>query len=124
MYYNRFSVFVLKGIRTRFMKIEISRKLQQIVGPIIAITLLSYFVYHIIQGERGLLSWMRLKQKIATLEHKLEGVKEEQSALEQRVYLMRPDSLDRDMLEEQARKYLNYGDKEEITIPDSELHQD
>jgi cell division protein FtsB len=106
------------------MRIEFSRKLQQIVGPIIAITLLGYFVYHIIQGERGLLSWMRLKQKITTLENKLEGVKEEQSALEQRVYLMRPDSLDRDMLEEQARKLLNYGDKEEITIPDSELQQE
>lgn len=106
------------------MRIEFSRKLQQIVGPIIAITLLGYFVYHIIQGERGFLSWMRLKQKIATLEHKLEQVKDEQSALEQRVYLMRPDSLDPDMLEEQARKYLNYGDKEEITIHDSELHSE
>lgn len=103
------------------MRLELSKKFQQVIGPIIAITLLGYFVYHIVQGERGLLSWMRLKQKIELSEQKLKGVQEEQSLLEQRVYLMRPDSLDRDMLEEQARKYLNYGNKEELTIHDSEL---
>ncbi|WP_032112107.1 FtsB family cell division protein [Candidatus Paracaedibacter symbiosus] len=103
------------------MRTEFSRRFQQVVGPLISITLLGYFVYHIIQGERGLLSWMRLKQKIQTLEQKLTSVQEEQSQLEQRVYLLRPDSLDRDMLEEQARKILNYANTDELIIHDSEL---
>ena len=105
------------------MRSEFSKRLQQVVGPIISITLLAYCVYHIIQGERGLLSWMRLKNKIQTLEHQLTKVQDEQSLIEQRVYLLRPDSLDRDMLEEQARKVLNYAQKDEIIIHDCELSQ-
>ena len=103
------------------MRVDVSKKIPHILGPFIAIILLVYFVYHIIQGERGLLAWMRLKQKIDISEQQLKHVQEDQSLLEQRVYLMRPDSLDLDMLEEQARKYLNYGDKEELTIYDTEL---
>lgn len=103
------------------MRTEFPKRFQQVVGPIISITLLGYFVYHIIQGERGLLSWMRLKQKIEVSEQKLTNVQEEQSRIEQRVYLLRPDSLDRDMLEEQARKILNYARKDELIIHDSEL---
>lgn len=106
------------------MRTEFSKRFQQVVGPIISITLLGYFIYHIIQGERGLLSWMRLKQKIQTLEQKLTKVQDEQSLIEQRVYLLRPDSLDRDMLEEQARKVLNYAQKDELIIHDSELLQE
>lgn len=100
------------------MKTEFTKRFQQVVGPIISITLLGYFVYHIIQGERGLLSWMRLKQKIEVMDQHLHKVQEEQSQLEQRVYLLRPDSLDRDMLEEQARKILNYARKDELIIHD------
>lgn len=103
------------------MKTEFAKRFQQIVGPLISITLLGYFVYHIIQGERGLLSWMRLKQKIEMMDQKLQKVQEEQSQLEQRVYLLRPGSLDPDMLEEQARKVLNYGRKDELIIHDEEL---
>lgn len=106
------------------MRAESSKKIQQIVGPIISITLLGYFIYHIIQGERGFISWMRLKQKVEVLEERLTSIQEEQSQLEQRVYLLRPDSLDRDMLEEQARKVLNYANADELIIHDTELSEE
>jgi cell division protein FtsB len=103
------------------MKLDAAKRIQQIFGPLIAVTLVIYFIYHLIQGERGILSWMRLKQRIAIAEKRLDEVREEQNALEQRVHLLRPDSLDLDMLEERARSVLNFARKDEIIVHDKEL---
>lgn len=103
------------------MKVDFSKGIQQVIGPIIAISLMGYFVYHMIQGERGLLSWRRLSQKIELAEDKLKTIQKEQSQLEQRVQLMRPNSLDPDMLEEQAREKLNFARKDEVIIRNNEL---
>jgi cell division protein FtsB len=103
------------------MKTELSKRIQQVIGPIIAISLLSYFIYHIIQGERGLLSWRRMTQKIDLADQRLQKLQTDQGALEQRVHLMRPNSLDPDMLDEQARDKLNFARKDEIIIRDEEL---
>lgn len=103
------------------MKNDVVSRFQYVIGPVIAVSLLVYFVYHIIQGERGLLAWRRLNQQIVASELKLDTVKTEQYALEQRVHLLRPDSLDADMLEEQAKEKLNFVRKDEIIIRDDEL---
>jgi cell division protein FtsB len=103
------------------VKNDLVARFQYVIGPVIAVSLLVYFVYHLIQGERGLLAWGRLKQQITVAEQKLHAVKTEQQALEQRVHLMRPDSLDTDMLEEQAKEKLNFVRKDEIIIKDDEL---
>lgn len=96
-------------------------RLNQIVGPIIAIGLLAYFIYHIIQGERGVLSMMRLQQKIAVAEEELNAVQKQHDVLNHRVQLLKPDSLDPDMLEERARSVLNFARKDELVIYDNEL---
>lgn len=103
------------------MKFDAAKRVQQVFGPLIAVTLVIYFVYHLIQGERGVLSWMRLNQRITVAEKRLDEVQVEQNALEQRVHLLRPDSLDPDMLEERARVVLNFARKDEIIIQDQEL---
>ncbi len=103
------------------MKFDAAKRIQQVFGPLIAVTLVIYFIYHLIQGERGVLSWMRLKQRIDVAEKRLDEVQMEQNALEQRVHLLRPDSLDPDMLEERARVVLNFARKDEIIVQDKEL---
>ena len=105
------------------MGTELTKRLQLVVGPVIAISLLGYFIYHIIQGERGLLSWRQLNQKIDHAQSRLQETTTEQEVLEHRVHLMRPESLDPDMLEEQAREKLNFARKDEIVILDEELAQ-
>lgn len=106
------------------MKFDGTKKIQLVLGPLIAITLVIYFIYHLIQGERGVLSWMRLKQRISVAEKRLDDVQMEQNALEQRVLLLRPDSLDPDMLEERARVVLNFAREGEIIVQDKELFKD
>jgi cell division protein FtsB len=103
------------------MGIDLTRRLQLVLGPIIATSLLGYFIYHIIQGERGLLSWRQLNQKIERAENRFKEVQKEQERLERRVRLMRPESLDPDMLEEEVRKKLNFVGKDEIVVQDNEL---
>lgn len=95
---------------------DLTGRLNQILGPLIALLVMIYFGYHIVQGERGLFSWMRLRQKIAESEHHLSVIQSEKETLERQVYLLRPDSLDQDMLEERARKVLNWGHPGEIII--------
>jgi cell division protein FtsB len=75
-----------------------------------------YFGYHAIQGDRGLLTMIKLQNRIATVEAKLAVTTAQEDALERRVSLMRPASLDRDMLEEQVRLVLNYTHPDDVVI--------
>jgi cell division protein FtsB len=95
---------------------DLTGRLNQILAPLIALLVMIYFGYHILQGERGLFSWMRLRQKITDSEQHLAVIQSEKETLERQVYLLRPDSLDQDMLEERARKVLNWGYQGEVVI--------
>ena len=97
---------------------EITRRLNYVLGPLVALLVMVYFTYHIVQGERGLFSWMRLRQKITESEQQLAEIQAEKETLERRVYLLRPESLDPDMLEERARQVLNFARPEEVIIYD------
>ena len=96
-------------------------RLNYILGPLIALLLMIYFGYHIVQGERGLFSWMRLRQKISESEQHLAEIQSEKETLERRVHLLRPNSVDQDMLEQRAREVLNLGHSDEVVIYDEEL---
>ena len=75
-----------------------------------------YFGYHAIQGDRGLLTMIKLQNRISSIEAGLVVTRVEEAGLERRVSLMRPASLDRDMLEEQARLVLNYTHANDVVI--------
>ena len=95
---------------------DLTGRFNQIIGPLIALLLMIYFGYHIVQGERGLFSWMRLRQKVTESEQHLAQIQSEKETLERRVHLLRPDSVDQDMLEERAREVLNLGHPDEVVI--------
>jgi len=86
---------------------EIRRRARLIIGPICGISLVGYFAYHLVQGDRGLSAWMRLSQEIRIAQATLDAAEGERRALDQRVNLLRPNHLDRDMLDERARASLN-----------------
>lgn len=95
---------------------EIGRYLAGLSARLVLACLVVYFGYHAVQGERGLNAWWRLTQKIAAAEATLNALNGQRAALEARVALLRPESLDPDMLEERARVLLNFGRPDEITI--------
>lgn len=99
------------------MKKDIGRKARQIVEPLVGALIISYFVYHAVQGDRGLMAWWNLRYEIEKTTFEREEVSAEKRAIEQRVSLLRPESLDRDMLEERARLMLGAVAGDELIIP-------
>ncbi len=88
----------------------------QLAGPVIGVCSIIYFGFHVIHGDRGLLTYVQLKHHIAETAPVLEAVRAERRKLEKRVSLLRPDNLDLDMLEERARVMLNYGYPDDVII--------
>ena len=98
------------------MLTELKRRLRHVMGPLFGVGALAYFAYHTVEGERGVLAWLRLDKEILAAELQLATVSSERQALEHRVLLLRPDHLDPDMLEERARAMLNMGRADEMVI--------
>lgn len=78
-----------------------------------------YFAYHLMHGDRGYFAWKGLEKKLATAESRYEDKLAERVALENRVRLLRPDSLDLDMLDERARVVLGFVKPNEIVVVSS-----
>lgn len=93
----------------------IRQRARVIIGPILGISLVAYFAYHLVQGDRGLLAWMRLSQEIRKAETTLAAIKAEEAPLAHHTALLRA-KIDRDLLDENARETLNLGGPDEIVI--------
>lgn len=92
-----------------------------IIGPILGISLVVYFAYHLVQGDRGLIAWLRLTQQIDEARVTLAQLEAERDPLAHRVSLMR-DHLDPDLLDETARGTLNLVGGDEVVIFDRAKH--
>ena len=86
---------------------ELRRRAHLIVGPVLGIALTGYFAYHLVEGDRGLISWLRLSQEIRAENAKLEAVRVQRQALDLKVSNLKPDHLDPDLLDERVRATLN-----------------
>src|ERR1700761_2168613 len=99
-------MFLLDAIRLRA---------RVIIGPILGITLVVYFAYHLVQGDRGLFAWLRLTQEIDEARSTLATVEAQRQPLEHRVSLLR-DKVDPDLLDESVRSNLNLVGADEVVI--------
>lgn len=97
--------------------VDIKRRARKAAGPLVGAAALVYFAFHVVQGDRGLLAWWHLRHEIVKSESELQAVSSQRAELEHRVALLRPESLDPDMLEERARLMLNVGRPNERVIP-------
>lgn len=84
--------------------------------PGLCVAFLAYFGFHAFQGEYGIYSKYRLEAETAALKLEHAALKRQRIALEQRVQLLHDGTLDKDMLDEQARKSLNVSNKNEVVI--------
>ena len=75
-----------------------------------------YLGYHVIQGENGVVRWLKITQQIESATIKLTDLSNKRRELENRVRLLRSGSLDPDLLEERARVVLNYADQNDQII--------
>jgi len=96
---------------------DIRRRARAITGPILAISLVVYFGYHLFAGDRGFIAWIELNKELTTAKTTLADLEVERAVMQRRVDLLRPDHLDLDLLDERARAVLNLAAPDEIVIP-------
>lgn len=87
------------------------------IWRVLIVFLTLYFSAYAVFGSRGVLAMAFLKSDLDYKQEQLVEIQEKTQKLSHRVTLMRPDSLDLDMLDEQARRIMNY------THPDDIVHQ-
>ncbi len=95
---------------------EFRDRARYVVGPVLGLCAIGYFAYHGVHGDRGLIAWWKVKQRVVAAKEALVLSENEREKLERRVRLLNPGSLDPDMLEERARVMLNYGHTDDLVI--------
>jgi cell division protein FtsB len=98
-------------IRLRYRAILVPFALYVLSGAFVC-----YFVWHAANGERGLKTKEEYQQQVAKLNRELQDLRVERQTWEQRVALMRPDSVDRDLLEEEAMRQLDRVDRRDLLV--------
>jgi cell division protein FtsB len=100
---------------------RLRRRIFQILGPVFAGAVVSYFAYYTVEGEKGLLALTRMKAEASQEDAALAALKEKREALEAKVMSLRPDSLDIDRLDERTRTLLNDSRPDEliVTLPEA-----
>lgn len=95
---------------------EIRKRTKASAAPILGLLFFCYFSYHLVEGDRGLFSYLKLQNEIQTAEAAFYITDAERKGLEKRVLLLNPKNLDLDMLEERARDVLGLAHPDEIVI--------
>lgn len=98
-------------VRTRFRSILIPIILFLLSG-----TMGSYFVWHALNGERGLNAKVAYKAKIAELSEEQARLIAERERMERRIAMLQTDQVDRDILEEEAKLVLGRIGKSDLLI--------
>ena len=98
---------------------EIRRRIRHIVVPSLGAFAVGYFLVHTIDGDRGILAWISIRQQIQHAEATLAATSAERRKLESHVAMMRRSALDPDMLDEQVRRILGLVGPKEIVIFES-----
>ncbi len=89
-------------------------KMLKLLPPVLAVFYLSF---HAISGDRGLYAWLKARRELESLQSQLTEVKTKRIAYERQLKGLHTQSLDLDLLDEQARQTLGFTGKDEIIVP-------
>lgn len=92
------------------------RGVAKLYVPALCVACLGYFIFHAFNGDYGVYAKKQTAIRVAVLEAELARLQGERMRLEHRVSLLKPESLDRDLVDELARKSLNYIHVHDVVI--------
>jgi cell division protein FtsB len=95
---------------------EMRRHARVLIAPVLGIVATGYFVYHTIEGDRGIGAWVRINHELRVAQKNLDDATGQRDALDRRVRDMRPQHVDPDLLDEEVRKNLDMAQPNEIVI--------
>ncbi len=87
------------------------------VVMIIGMLLCVYFSYHLMSGNRSIVRLIATHVKIEEQTRLHEELVLERARLEEKVKMMRPGSVDRDLAEERIQEVLGYAAPNDLIIP-------
>ena len=83
---------------------------------LVATALIGYFWFHAYSGQRGLRAQHEIEQQASELAAELDRLKAERGHWDRKVALLRPNGIDPDMLDEQARTLLNLAHPNDLVL--------
>ncbi len=95
---------------------EIRVRGRKILPTVLAASVIGYFGYHALHGERGFLAWRELRRDLVAVQRVEAELAAERTVLDRRTALLRTDNLDPDLLEERARLLLGYGFSDDLVV--------
>ncbi len=96
-----------------------NKSISQLLATVVSFGLFFYFFYHLMHGERGYFALRGMEEQLQASQMRYEHVLHERQSLENRVKMLRPDSLDLDLLDERARVVLGFMRSTEKSIIDN-----
>ena len=87
------------------------------VAPLIFLSLVGYFGWNVVQGDRGLVAYAQRQELLAQAQAEQAKALAERDAWERRVAGLRSRHIDADTLDERARAMLNLADPADIIVP-------
>lgn len=81
--------------------------------------LLGFFAWHAQEGPRGFAFHQKLASQSRQLSEELAAIQKQRTDFETRVALLRPESVDPDMLDEMARSTLDVAGPNDLIVLDS-----
>jgi cell division protein FtsB len=82
----------------------------------VTIALMAYLTFAALQGEHGLFRLFQVEAQEKRLRAELDALRAERAAVENKTRRLSTETLDLDLLDEQARKTLGLGRPDEILI--------
>jgi cell division protein FtsB len=83
---------------------------------LIGVCMCAYFSYHAVAGNRGLVRLVLVSSKIETLSNIETSLIAQNDDLSKKVGMMRPGTVDKDLLEERVRRVLGYRSTDEFSV--------
>lgn len=92
------------------------RNTGRLIVPAMTVAVLSYFGFHAYHGAYGIYSKYQTEAKIVETQQKLEATTTDRRELESRLQLLHDGTIEKDMLDEYARRALGYTRPDEVVI--------
>ena len=92
------------------------RNTGRLIVPAVSALFLAYFGFHAYHGEFGIYSKYLYEAQAVELQATHDSIKARRVEMERRIQLLHDGTLEKDMLDEQARRALNLSQADEITI--------
>jgi cell division protein FtsB len=89
---------------------------RRFIAPVATLAILAYFTFHAFNGQYGLHAQIVMAQKEVELRAQLDTLRATREDLERRIALLQDGNLNRDMVDEHARRQLNLARSDEMVI--------